>query len=268
MRQEERFNNLKKLLLEREVEKREQLEKQLEQTRLKIQQQEERSRPQIQAMIDKEITHLKDEFPQEFGQVITETIKTRIQESKGEMVNALYPIVGRLIKKYLQKELELLAEKVDQKVNESTSWEFWKQQIINFFSGVKNSDQLLSSSHSAKIEAAFMLEADSGILLASYNRQNLIDNDMVAAMLMAIKNFVEDAFQKEKEQLEWIEYETYKIHITNLKAFNIALMISGIPNQNFKQQIHDTILQFSEEYYKSNLTTETKINELLQNYFE
>ncbi len=268
MRQEEQFTKLKHLLLDEEVEKRKLLNGQMELLRLKIQGQKEELTPFVQEKIEREINQLKEEFPQEFGEVITKTIKKRIEESKEEMVNALYPIVGRLIKKYIQKEVELLAEKVDQKVSATTSWEFWKQQLKNMFYGVKSGDQILSSSMSAKIEGVFMLESDTGILLGSYNRETTLDKDMIGAMLIAIKNFVEDAFKKKEEQLEWIEYETYKIKITNLKAFNIAIMISGIPNNVFKHQIDNSILAFSENYYKSSLKDEKEINQLLKDYFE
>mgnify|MGYP000679577193 CR=1 FL=1 len=268
MGQDQQFNNLKAILLKEEITKREQLRQQFEQLRLKIQEQEESLSPHIQAMIDDEIQHLKVAFPKEFGIVITETIKTRIEESKEEMVTAFYPIVGQLIKKYIQKEIELLTEKVDQKVSTGTSWEFWKQQLKNILLGVKNGDQVLTSTLAAKIEAVFVLEEKTGILLGSITHKEIVDKDMVGAMLIAIKNFVEDAFKREKENLEWIEYETFKININTQKTFNIALIISGAPNQNFKQKINNQILEFSKEYHKTPNKIESTINQLLKNYFE
>jgi hypothetical protein len=270
MSRDPNFDSLKELLLEEEVDKRRQLRKQLEDIRLRISKNEKDFSPQVQHMIDSEINTLRETFPDEFGEVITKTIKTQIAESKGEMVNALYPIVGRLIKKYIQKELELLAEKIDEKVNNTTSWEYWKEQIKNYFSGVKSGDKILADSLPPSIEGVFMLEADTGILMGSYTREDTLDKDMIGAMLTAIKSFVEDAFQKGKEQLEWIEYETYKIHLVNLQAFNMAIMISGVPNLEFKGELEETILKYSEAYYKEkdSITSEDDINRLLIDYFQ
>ena len=72
-------------------------------------------------------------------------------------------------------------------------------------------------------------------MIANVSKQeDNIDKDMIAGMLTAIKSFVEDAFAKEEQSLELIQYEFYNIYIQNLASYYIATVISGSFNSDFK----------------------------------
>lgn len=234
------YETLKELLLSEEHEKQLELLQEVEKLReeIKIRKKLEKN---IGPILEERIDELRRKFPEEFGPVITKTIRTQIAESKDEMVDALYPIIGKLIKKYIQKEIELLAERIE-------------KQMSNTFKGglfggsnKKKAQDAVKNSMPAELNDVFVIQNQSGLLIGSYSKHKLIDKDMIAAMLTAIKQFVEDAFSKGNQNLEWIEYETYKVYIITFKRISIACTISGVPDKQYKTDLEDQVMDFTKE---------------------
>lgn len=240
------FQQLRKLLLEQDWEDRKELAQKLEQldselnTREKL---EERVNPILQ---DQE-ARIQREFPVLFGPQITESIKKQIKESQDEVVEVLYPIIGRMIKKYITSEIQKLSDQIDAQMEMAFSWEGWKIRIKAWISGTPQKDLMLSKLIEPKIEEIHVIEKNSGVLMGSYTKKEGLDRDMVAGMLTAIKSFVEDAFETEAQELESIDYQNYKIIIKSFNSFFIAVVCTGQLNAAFKDKIDDELLSFSEK---------------------
>lgn len=240
------FEKLKEILLEQDREDREELARKLEELDSQLNDRknlEERVNP---ILTDQEGT-LKKNFSKLFGPQITESISKQIKESQDEVVEVLYPIIGRMIKKYITSEIEKLSEKVDAQMELAFSWEGWKLRIKAWISGTPQKDMVLSNLIEPKIEEIYVIERNSGILIGSYSKKESLDGDMVAGMLTAIKAFVEDAFSADAQQLESIDYENYKVIIKNFKSFFISVVCSGGMSSNFKDKLDDQLLSFAEK---------------------
>jgi len=262
---EQSYETLKELLLSDEHEKQLELLREVEQLReeIKIRQKLEKN---IGPIIEQRIDELRKKFPDEFGPIITKTIRTQIEDSKDEMVDALYPIIGKLIKKYIQKEIELLVERIEKQMSSTFRG--------NFFGGNKKEAQkAVRGAMAAELNDVFVIQNQSGLLIGSYSKHKLVDRDMIAAMLTAIKQFVEDAFSRGNQNLEWIEYETYKVYIITFKRISIACTLSGVPDREFKTRLEDHVMEFTKEILpklhpeKESENTEV-VNSLLKDYFQ
>ncbi|MEM7040948.1 MAG: cell envelope biogenesis protein OmpA, partial [Bacteroidota bacterium] len=67
-------------------------------------------------------------------------------------------------------------------------------------------------------------------------------------MLTAIKSFVESAFQGGAQDLETIEYESYKIILHNFHTFYIAVIASGALTADYKRDLSDLLMAFAEKH--------------------
>lgn len=244
------FDQLRQLLLEEDQQEHELLVKQVKEledsinTRKRLQQ-------KVEPIIDEKFDMLKENFPEIYGQVITKTIKTQIRESRDEVIDALYPIMGKLIQKYIVSEISALSERIDQQLEHMFSWDVWLAHIKSWFTGHSVGKHLLRHALPPTIEEVFVVRQYSSTLIGSYSREGLLDGDMVAGMLTAIKSFVKEAFAKHKQELEVIEYETYKIFIKNFQTFYIAVTVSGVVNQGIRKRIDNLILDFAQMYMQS-----------------
>ena len=114
-----------------------------------------------------------------------------------------------------------------------------------------------------------VIEQGSGIVISEYSKTQNIDQDTVAGMLTAIKSFVEDAFQAETQNLEYIEYENYHIHLQNFSNYYIAVVISGAFTAIFRNKLEDKLLDFAQNVInKTDLENSSILETKLKAQFE
>lgn len=252
---DKRFELLRELLLE---EQRKDLESLKEEIFV-----HEKFSERVSPLVDEKIEVLREKFPEYFGETITETIKIQIRDSQDEVIEALYPILGKLVKKFIVSEIEKLTNSINETIKEKFSF---KEIIKRYFKGKNNNaDIVLHEVFKAEIEEVFVINKESGLLAGSFSKGNIADKDMVAGMLTAIKSFAEDAFSKEGQDLEDIRFETFQLSIHNFKTIYIAVAISGVLNIEFKEKLSDNITNLAEVVLKNRacLENETEINEMI-----
>jgi hypothetical protein len=203
----------------------------------------------VDPIIDDRLEEFIEEIPETLGPTITEALAEQIKNSKDQVVEALYPIMGKMIKKYISQEISLLTERINKQLEDSFSTKSWKRKFKSWFGGVREEELLLSElAFKSRVEQVLVIEKNSGLLIGQYATTETIDKDMVSGMLTAIKSFVEDAFQGKSQNLELIEYELYHIHIQSFVSFYVAVAISGEYNLIFKNKLQDIIFNFTDNF--------------------
>jgi hemerythrin len=221
----------------------------------------------VDPIIKDQLDDFVKEIPKTLGPTITKTLKEEIKNSQDAVVEALYPIMGKMIKKYIQNEIRMLSERINKQVQSSFSFKSWKRKFKSKISGVREEDIILSDLVNPEIEQIFIIEKDSGILTGSYSKKETIDKDLISGMLTAIKSFVEDAFNAGNQDLESIEYELYNILIQNFHFYYIAVVISGAYTQTYKNKLENKLLDFSEHIVKDHVHQQDLSKEL-ETYFK
>ncbi|MCF6361365.1 MAG: hypothetical protein L3J29_11470 [Cyclobacteriaceae bacterium] len=222
----------------------------------------------IDPIIEDHLDKLKTDFPTLFGPVITETIKYQIKHSQDEVVDALYPIIGKLIRKYIAREIEMLSEKVDAQLDIAFSWKGWINRFKAWFSGSKETDIVFQGVAEPVIEEIFVIEQNSGLLYGSYSRNKTMDQDMIAGMLTAIKSFVVEAFKSGEQELESIEYESYHILFKSFKKYFLAVAVSGTITASFKDKLDGTVLNFANKLRKQAQEVNNTDTDVFSGYLE
>ena len=206
-------------------------------------------------LIDERLDFMKNNFPVEFRLTVNQLIEEKLENSKDELLEIIYPTLGQMIKKYVQHQILLLKENLERQLRNT----FQKGIIgrIRFaLFGVKAgkmSEEIISNLDGPVIEEIFVIEHHSGILLGSASRQATIDLDMIAGMLTAIRSFVEDAFRQGDQQLESIRYETFTIILENLHNYYIAAAVSGPMSEKERSELSDELMKFAASELKMNL---------------
>lgn len=204
----------------------------------------------VNPVVENRLDEFTKNMPNTLGPTITATLKKEIQNHKDEVVDALYPVLGKMVKKYVAQEIRVLSEKIDSQLSFITAW---KRRFKAFFGGSKEKELLLNDLASEKIEQVLLIERDSGLLKASFSRTDTIDEEMISGMLTAIKTFVEDAFNQKNQELELIEYELYNIHIQSFVNYYVAVVISGSYSLKTKNKVQDIIFDFYHNFMEMNL---------------
>ena len=272
MVRQEAFEQLQALILEKDRAQINGLSEDLEKLWQELSD-EQKLKAHVDPILTEHTKQLQQKFPDLFAPFIANAIKNSMHEAQEDMIDALYPITGKLVKKYVAKELALLSEKIDAQLDKTFSPEIWWQYIKAFFTGKKTSSSILANTNTPIIEQVYVIEQQSGILLGSYAKNDTFDQDMVAGMLTAIKSFAKDTFAKEQEELEMIEYGTASIILKNLRSFYIAVVISGVANKQYLSKLDDNLWDFAQKITNSgreqaSSTSQENFTKQIENYFK
>ena len=199
---------------------------------------------------------------------VEKMIDRRLQASQEKILNVIYPVMGRMIKKYIAHQFELLQEKIDTQLNRGIIG-----RIRMYFSGIKESEAILSQAYHPFIEEIFVIYKYSGLLVGSASLNETVDKDIIAGMLTAIKSFAEDAFRREQEELEMIQYGAYSIMLHNFHSYYIAIAMTGALTANQREQFEADLFIFAEKELNPLMenvddSTHYKIKEKLEQYFK
>ena len=227
----------------------------------------------INPIIEIHMESMKRKFPKEYRKQVDRIIERKLKSSQDELLDLIYPVMGKMVRKYVNHQFLSLKEGLDEKLSNAFSLKGLKGRFKALAFGVNESDILLRDLDSTTIEEAYVIERDSGILLGYFSKRETVDREAVAGMLTAIKSFVEDAFSRERQELEMIDYGTYKIFIQSFHLYYISVVLDGTVSTNQKDVLSKKILDFAEKEMKGILSkgvTEEDSNFLsdrLERYF-
>jgi len=223
----------------------------------------------VSPIIQDELAVFSASIPEQLGPVITETLRLQIANSKDQVVEALHPILGLMVKKFIANEIKILSEKIEQSTKDTFSIQSLKRKLFSSVTGVKETELVLNALATAHIEQVFIIEKGSGILLGSYSKKETLDQDMLSGMLTAIKAFVEDAFKGGNQNLTGIEYDLYEIHLQNLHTYYIATAVSGTFTESHENNLERFNYEVSEKINKQQLlTNKMALESLLKKSYE
>lgn len=198
--------------------------------------------PKILPILEERLIVFKESFPKEYRAILERIISEKLANSKEELLEAIYPIVGKLIKKYIALQFDLLRENI----NNKTKFSFWgrvKTKSKSIMTGVSSEEIILDKLNKVTIENIFVIQKDSGLLIAS--AKNDPDNDVIAGMMTAIKAFAEDAFHKSGADLEEINYGEYKLLLESYYSYYFVVAVSGLISMQQNIHIHEIMNTFA-----------------------
>ena len=260
----ELFAQLKSILLKEEREK-------IQKVQDTIYTQEKLSK-EISPIVEEHIEFLKNNFPFEFKVAVDKLITKKIKDSREEIVNAIYPEVGKMIKKYVNHQIQILKEGIENQIKSTFNRKSFWGKVKTRFGWQQTSNEIIQGLNKPVIEEIFIIQKGSGLLVGSATRNDLVDQDVAAGMLTAIKSFVEDAFGKGNEEVETIEYGSYRIVLQGFPSWYAAMALSGTLTTKEKDDLSNQILDFASkempsQLYDVNSEVQEKISLKLDQFF-
>ena len=215
---------------------------------------EEAFNKRITPYIEEHIENLKVNFPDQYNEMVSKIFEEKLLNSRQEIIDMLSPSIGIMIKKFISMQFASLKEGIDNQVKNTFSTKTWSNKFKSMFYGVKESDLILQEMDKYQIQEVYLIQRNSGLLFGSASKSVNLDKDVIAGMLTAIKSFAEDAFQQGAQDLDMIEYGTYKILMQNYKTYYIALAITGSLSAADKDQLSNIVLSFADRYLNKSIT--------------
>jgi len=246
MAEELLFKQLKDILLKEDREKIEEIHTTIHT--------EERLTEKVAPILEEQLNQLKTNFPEEYKIVVDKMIAEKIQNSKQEIINLLFPELGIMIKNYVGLQIQMLKESIENQFGSKGLLGKIKSSL-GFGS---SSEEVIQNLEKPVVEEIFIIQKNSGLLAGSATRNKTIDQDVIAGMMTAIKSFVEDAFKRGNENLGVIEYDTYRIVMQNFPNWYFAVALSGTLTTKERDELSNRVLNFVSNQMPSQIESITE----------
>lgn len=232
------LNNLKQLLFANEQEAIDLLSEQIAQHEERIGSQA-RMQASVADILDGALRDAGMEKPRELSSalapLIVNGIRREIQNSRDQMVQALYPIVGRLVSSYVANAFRELLEETNKKIEQGLSARLWWLRMRSLVSRHSYQELVLAEAGRAELQELLLIRRGSGLLLdhwfADETRKESEDvkgrEQMVSGMISAITDFSEEAFAGNHQSLRAMDIGGRRVYLRAAPAYLVVAIFSG-----------------------------------------
>jgi outer membrane protein OmpA-like peptidoglycan-associated protein len=169
--------------------------------------------------------------PRELANAVAPTvvsaIRSEIRNSRELMVEALYPIVGRLVSAAVANSFRETLASLEQRINALTSAQLWVGRIKSLVTGRPISEFVLTD-HPPRVNRLLIIERGNGRLVADWKRDETPDEraDLLSAMVAAILEFSVQALAGEGN-LQTLDFGGSEIALRASPRFILAAQCLG-----------------------------------------
>jgi outer membrane protein OmpA-like peptidoglycan-associated protein len=170
--------------------------------------------------------------------LVVTTIKTELRNSQDEMVEALYPLTGRMVKAYVASAMKDLADQLNRRIEQTPVM----LRLRSIATGRSIAELAMAGGRHFTIEDVFLIRRGTGELIARWpaERTNGREHAM-SGVLAAINEFAHEALSAD-EQLRRIEFGDTAVYLRGSPKFLLAARCSGPAPPAIEQLIDDAFI--------------------------
>ncbi len=237
------IEQLRELLFKREQQRLDDLEAELRDREQRI--------DALGEVLPESLTRLQDDkqLQQSLKPQLIRGIETTIRSNPKRFAMMFYPVIGPAIRRAISEALKGLLENINHTMENSFSARSWRWRFEAWRTGVPFNQIVLKHTLAYSIDEVFLVQRDSGLLLARSARDanEVLDRDAVAAMLTAIQRFMQESFDTDDDHpVRSIEIGEHTLWIIPGRDASLVALIQGAISRQARgelqhqlEQIHD-----------------------------
>jgi outer membrane protein OmpA-like peptidoglycan-associated protein len=192
--------------------------------------------------------------------LVVSTIKFELRNSQDEMVDALYPITGRLVKQYVAAAVKDMMVQINSRLSVGFPGHRLAMRAKGLLTGTSMSELALAETQRLELEELFLIRRGSGELVAHWEQsaapKSLATPTAIGAnrdalippYLVAINAFAEDAFSADTSAMRTLDMGDSRIYLRSSSAYLLAAKCSGMGPAAVEQIIDEQFLSALTEY--------------------
>jgi outer membrane protein OmpA-like peptidoglycan-associated protein len=183
--------------------------------------------------------------------LIVSSMRAEIRNSRDMMVEALYPITGRLVAAAVKDAIKQAFEQVDQKLDSALSFDRWRARIISRVTGRSQAEILLRYRPRFRVEAFLVADRATGSPIARHggfgrkDGDGESDDELFAGMLNATLTFARNALREtEGGDLRRLDFGGAELFLRTSPTLLLAVRTAGPPPADIDQQLERLFVDF------------------------
>ena len=186
--------------------------------------------------------------------LVEKSLHRSIEANSDKIVGTLYPLVGTLVRKAFSSFIIEFVERTNTLIENSLSPKSLSWRFKAWQSGIKYSEYVAAQIYQYQVQQLLVIHRETGTLLhnisADPHRQK--DADLVSSMLVAINDFVADAFgvsqHNTENDLGEIKTDDFTLLISvGPQAILVAAVTGSVP-PTLRNKLQQTLEDFHQFY--------------------
>ena len=170
--------------------------------------------------------------------LVVTTIKAELKNSQDEMVEALYPITGRLVKSYVASAIKDLAEDMNRRLEQNPLM----LRLQSLTTGRSVGELALASTQDFRVLELFLIRRGSGELVAHWPQEAGGREHLMSGVLAAVNAFASEALAAEEASLREIDLGEETVYLRGSQLYLLAAKCSGTAPKYIEQTLDDAFL--------------------------
>ena len=161
--------------------------------------------------------------------VVVAAIRNEIANSRDMMVEALYPITGRLVAAAVANAFSELLDAINQRLDALVSTHQWRLRFRSIVTGRSIAEIALSEAREATYARILLLERGSGRLLAHWRPggEGQDNPDLISGMLAAISEFASNVLSEQHGELRTLDLGGSQVFLRASSRVILAAELTG-----------------------------------------
>lgn len=170
--------------------------------------------------------------------LVVTTIKAELKNSQEEMVEALYPITGRLVKAYVASAIKDLTAEMNRRLEQNPVM----LRLQSLTTGRSVGELALAATQDFKVLELFLIRRGSGDLVAHWPQEASGRDHMMSGVLAAINAFANEAFAADEASMRQIDLGEETIYLRGSQLYLLAAKCSGSAPRDLEQSLDEAFL--------------------------
>jgi outer membrane protein OmpA-like peptidoglycan-associated protein len=209
----------------------------------------------VEAFHKAEVTRHK-ELASAVAPLVVAAIQSEIRNSKDMMVEALYPITGRLVTAAVANAFRDLADSLNQRIDAMVSADVWRLRLRALATGRSLAEVALAEADSAKVKRALLLERGSGRVLAAWPRETQGDDhdELTSGLIAAITEFATTVYADRGGELRMLDLGSSHVFLRASARVIAAAEFAGKLSRARERRLDEAFLKIVEAHEKDEQT--------------
>ncbi|MFM1815561.1 MAG: hypothetical protein RLZ98_2256, partial [Pseudomonadota bacterium] len=172
--------------------------------------------------------------------MVVKTVKAEFLNSQDELVEAIYPITGRMVKSYVATAMADLANEINRKLENNS----FMLRLRSIMTGRPVAELAISDSQRLNVEEILLIRRGSGELLERWPDTRALSNRdaHLSGILSAINDFAGHAFQEEGGTIRNFAVDDFSMFLRASPSYLLAAKCSGTSAGGIQYIIDDEFL--------------------------
>jgi len=192
--------------------------------------------------------------------LVTRTIKTEIHNSRDELVEALYPMTGRMVQAYVASALKDLTNEINRRIGQNPAM----LRMRALMTGRSVAELAIADTQKLELEELYLIRRGSGELIARWPQTDISGvgsnrDQVMSGILTAINEFASEALSGPGSELRQIDLGSDEVYLRASPSHLLAAKCSGTAHASIEKLIDAEFLKCIEGQLGSGAATSSPL---------